>query len=121
MPARSDASSFRLSRATVFVVHDDGALVGPDQPDDGLEEHALAGAGRAEERDGLALLDREVHAVQHHLLAETLPHPVQLDHWLSRSWASSTSINRIRTELDTTAPVVDRPTPSAPCWVLKPM
>ena len=62
----------------------------------------------------------EIHAVEHHLRAEALGDAAELDHCVSSSLASRVSSSRISTELVTTAPVVDLPTPSAPCWVLKP-
>ena len=77
-----------------------------DEPDDVLEEHALAGARGPEQRHGLALLDREVDAVEHHLLAEPLPHLPELDHQLSSTLARSMLRSRITTELATTAAVV---------------
>ena len=86
-----------------------------------LEQHALAGARRPEQRDRLALAHLEVDAVEHDLLAEPLVHAVELDHWLSSRRVSTVSSTRIRTELVTTAVVVLFPTPSAPCWVLNPM
>jgi len=103
------------------VVHDDGAAVRVDQPDDVLEEDALTGARGAEQRHGLALTDDEVDPVQDDLLPEPLVDVAQLDHCCSSRLARSTSSSRMSTELATTAPVVERPTPSAPCWVLKPM
>ena len=92
-----------------------------DQADDMLEQHALAGARRAQQRHRLAFTNLEVDPVQHHLLPECLVQTVELDHWLSNSRVRTVSSTRISTELVTTAVVVDCPTPSAPCWVLNPM
>ena len=110
-----------LELAHLLAVHDDGAAVRPDEADDVLEQHALAGARWAQQRHRLALAHLEVDPVQHHLLAEALVDVDELDHWLSRSRVSTVSSTRISTELVTTAVVVDLPTPSAPCWVLNPM
>src|SRR5678815_3096960 len=100
------------------VVHQHLAGIGPDQSVDMLEEHALAGARGAQQRHRLPLLDDEVDSVEDDLLAESLPDPLELDHGLSRTLASSVLSSRITTELVTIADVVDLPTPSAPCWVL---
>ena len=67
---RSSDSSFRLSLAHVLAIHDHGAAIGPDQADDVLEQHALAGARGAQQGDRLALAHLEVDPVQHHLLPE---------------------------------------------------
>ena len=86
-----------------------------------LSSTLLPVPGGTQQRDGFPFLDREVDPVKHHLLAEPLPHIAQLDHQLSSTWRGCMSSSRITTELATTAPVVDRPTPSAPCLVLNPM
>ena len=80
MCERSSDSSFRLSLLHVLAVHDDRAAVGLDEADDVLEQHALAGARRAEQGHRLALAHLEVHPVQHHLLAESLVDAAELDH-----------------------------------------
>src|SRR5262249_46292325 len=61
-----------LEMADVLAVHDDGARVGTDQPDDVLEENALARARWPHESNRLPFTYFEVHTVQHHLLAESL-------------------------------------------------
>jgi hypothetical protein len=43
----------------VDVVDDDRVLLGLDQPDQGLEEHGLAGARRAQQHADLAVRGRE--------------------------------------------------------------
>jgi nitrate/nitrite transport system ATP-binding protein len=111
-----------LEPVDVEPVHQHLPRVRLDQPDDVLEQDALAGARGSEERDRLAVLHHEVHAVQDDLVAELLPDAAKLDHpGFSSSLARITSSRRMRTELLTTAPVVDRPTPSAPWPVVKPM
>src|SRR5690348_3637655 len=92
-------------------------------PDDVLQEHALADARGSEQRHGLAVIHGEVHAVQHHVLDEALGNVAERDHLAgpSKSCASTRSRSRIVTEDATTAWVVARPTPSAPCWVWYPM
>src|SRR5207237_3381998 len=102
-------------------VHDDLAAVLADQPVDVLEENALANPRRPEQGDGFTLAHLEVHAVQHDLFAEALLDRAELDHGLSRIFASTTLSIRMTTDAVTIAAVVDLPTPSAPCWVLKPM
>src|SRR5262249_17834687 len=104
-----------LEVAHVLVVYDHRPGIRLDQPDDVLEQDALAGPRRAHQRNGLPLGDIEVDAVEHHLRPEPLFHSAQLDHWLSRSRVRTVSSSRMSTELMTTAPVVDFPTPSAPC------
>src|SRR5207237_1405469 len=55
------------------------AAVGPQQPDDELEQHALAGARRPEHRQRLALDDVEIESVVDALVAERLVHTLQGD------------------------------------------
>jgi len=67
------------------------------------------------------VLHFERHAVQHYVVDEPLVDVEQLDHFAtSNSFVMTASSIRIATDADTTAVVVARPTPSAPCWVLKP-
>ena len=54
-----------------------------------LEQHALAAARGAEQRDGLAVLDHEVDAVQHHLLAESLADAMEFNHGCRPRWLSA--------------------------------
>jgi len=110
-----------MQRGDLAPVHHHLAGVGTDETVDVLEQHALAGAGRPEEREGLSFPHFEVHPVEDHLLAEAFLDPAQLDHAVSRNLARSALMSRITTELATIAAVVDFPTPSAPCLVLKPM
>src|SRR6266851_3498005 len=105
----------------VQPVHGHVARVGPQQPVDHFQGDALPHAGRPEQREGLAVLHLERHAVQHHVLEEALVDVDQLDHFAtSRSFVVRASSIRIATDAATTAVVVARPTPSAPCCVLKP-
>jgi hypothetical protein len=108
-------------RRDVLPIHDHRSAVRLDQADDVLQQDALPGARRSEEGNGLALAHFEVDPLQDYLLAEGLMQRVDLDHWLSSSRVRTVSSTRMSTELVTTAAVVDRPTPSAPCWVLNPM
>src|SRR6185436_341761 len=91
-------------------IHEDLARIGLDEPDDVFEQHALARARGAEQGDRLAALDGEVDIVD-----EALRHLLELDHVPSRTLASTVSNSRIVIDAATTAVVVDRPTPSAPC------
>src|SRR5690606_19382799 len=77
-----------------------------DQPDDVLEQHALAGAGRSEQRQRLAVLHVERDAVKDDQRAEALVNVANPDHGTSSSLARMRSSSRISTELLTTAPVV---------------
>src|SRR2546422_555002 len=105
----------------VQPVHDHVAQVGPQQAVDHLQGDALPHPGGPEQRDGLAVLHLERDAVEHHVLEEPLVDVEQLDHFApSSSLVVSASSIRIATDAATTAVVVARPTPSAPCWVLKP-
>ena len=65
---------------TVGAVTGFGAGVLVDQPHDVLEQDALAGARGAEQGQGLAVLDGEVHAVEDDLLAEALLDALEFDH-----------------------------------------
>src|SRR6059036_1365192 len=47
----------------VRVAEEDLAPVGPEEPGDQVDERGLAGAVRADQRQDLVLLDREVHVV----------------------------------------------------------
>src|SRR5437667_651082 len=105
----------------VQPVHDHVPPVGPQQPVDHLQRYALPHPGGAEQGDRLAVLPLERHAVEHDVLEEPLVDVEQLDHFAtSRSFVMTASSIRIATDAATTAVVVARPTPSAPCWVLKP-
>src|SRR6266446_3346400 len=105
----------------VQPVHDHVARIGSQQAVDHFQGDALPHAGGTEQRDGLAVLYLERHAVQHHVLEKPLVDVQQLDHFAtSNSLVVSASSIRIATDAATTAVVVARPTPSAPCWVLKP-
>src|SRR3989442_1576009 len=84
------------------------------------QQHALAHAGGAEQRDGAAVVHLEVDAVQHHVVQEPLGEALELDHQPSSSLVITVSRSRMVTHEATTDCVVARPTPSAPCWVLKP-
>ena len=102
-------------------VHHDIPRVGPQQPVDHLEGHALADARGAEQRQRLAVPHLETHAIQDHVVEEALVDVAELDHLPSNSFVITTSSSRIDTDAATTAVVAARPTPSAPCWVLYPM
>src|SRR5207244_6383725 len=105
----------------VQPVHDHVARVGPQQAVDHLQGDALPHPGGPKQRNGLAVLHLERYAVQHHVLEEALVDVEQLDHFAtSKSLVITASSIRIETDAATTACVVARPTPSAPCWVLKP-
>src|SRR2546429_4839644 len=105
----------------VQPVHDHVARVRAQQAVDHLQGDALPHAGGAEQRDGLAVLHLERHAAEPHVLEEALVDVEQLDHFAtSSSLVVSASSIRIATDAATTAVVVARPTPSAPCCVLKP-
>src|SRR2546425_2901542 len=109
-----------LEQRHVQAVHDHVARVGLDEADDVLEQHALAHAGGAEQRHGAAVVHLEVDAVQHHVVQEPLGEALELDHQPSSSLVITVSSSRMVTHEATTDWVVARPTPSAPCWVLKP-
>jgi hypothetical protein len=57
----------------LLAVQPDLALVGLEQADEVLDEHALAHAGRADDEEHLACLDVEAHVVEHRLGPEGLP------------------------------------------------
>src|SRR5690606_1141474 len=107
-----------IQRGHVETVDVNVARVGLDQPDDVLEQHALAGAGRTQQRQRLAVLDIERYAVEDDHRAEALVNVADPDHGTNSSFARIRSSSRMSTELLTTAPVVERPTPAAPCCVL---
>src|SRR5579859_138623 len=112
---------FALERRDVQAIdrHDPG--IGRDESDDVLEQDALPHTGGPQERDGLAIVHVEVHVVEHHVIDEALGDILELDHWpvpVRRICVRSTSSRRMEIDAETTALVVARPTPSAPCWVL---
>ena len=63
----------------VGALDEDRAPVGLEQPDEGLEEHRLAGPGRAEHHADLAGGDGQGHVAPDQLPAERLRQPVDLD------------------------------------------
>ena len=92
------------SRAPVIssVGEEDAALVDPLEQVDAAQQRRLARARRADQRNHLVLLDGEVDAAQHDVLAERLRHPFdgECGHWPApasrrrRSRATSQSVNR---------------------------
>src|SRR5207244_9154809 len=105
-----------LELGDVQPAYDHVPRVGLEQPVDHLQRDALPHPGGAEQRHRLAVLHVEAHAVQHHVREEALGDVLELDHFTpSNSFVVSASSNRIVTDADTTAVVVARPTPSAPC------
>src|SRR6185503_15221444 len=58
----------------------DLALPGVVQPDDGAQQHRLAGARAADQTHDLALEHIEIELVMHHLVAELGAHAAQLQH-----------------------------------------
>src|SRR5690606_34881612 len=63
----------------------------PVQADDLAQEHRLAAAAAADERDQLAAADSQVDAVVHHLRAEARAHRVDLDDRIAHSSSSCSS------------------------------
>ena len=63
----------------VGALDDDRAAVGLEQADQGLEQHGLAGAGRAEHHADLTGGDGQGHVAPDELLAEGLGESVDLD------------------------------------------
>ena len=62
------------------VIDCDGTLLRREQPHDALEQHALAGAGVADDDRVLEIRHREVHALQDLVAAEPLVDVGELDH-----------------------------------------
>jgi hypothetical protein len=62
-----------------LAVEQDVAVVDLLQQVDAAQQGRLAGAGRADERDGLMLADRQVDAAQHEAVAECLRDAPDLD------------------------------------------
>src|SRR5438034_10851422 len=97
-------------------LHDHVARVGAEQPIDRLQGDALPHPRGTEQRHRFALAHLEAHAVQDHVVEEALGDVQELDHFaVNSSLVMTASSSRIDTDADTTAPVVARPTPSAPC------
>src|SRR5690348_8545246 len=109
-----------LERRDVQPIDGHEPRVGDDESDDVLQENALAHTRGPQQRDGLAVGHVEVDVVEHHVIDETLGDVLQVDHWVpvKRICVRTTSSKRMAIDADTTASVVARPTPSAPCWVL---
>ena len=63
-----------------FAVEQDAPRVGTKQADEVLDQHALARAGRADDVEHAARVDRQGHALEHTLGSERLVDVVELDH-----------------------------------------
>ena len=93
----------------VGALDEDRALVGLEQADEGLEEHGLAGAGRAEHHADLARGDRQGDVAPDELLAERLGEVLDLDldtHGAAPPFASTCPVEDVaprRTPRPTTA------------------
>src|SRR5690606_4766799 len=82
-------------------VERDRAGVRKLEPGDQAQDRALAGAGRAEQRQDLAALDVERHVVDHGAPAEPLGHPIERDDahadlpapWATNAAAPASAIN----------------------------
>ena len=108
----------------LLPVHPDFTRIRLDESDDMLQQDTLADARWAEQRDGFAFGHEEVDAVEHHVVHEALRDVLQLDaHFAVPRMSFVRIVSSISTVTDaaTTACVVARPTPSAPCCVLNPM
>ena len=81
---RSASSLGIVSFGTDFAVHDDVAGVGEHQPDQVLDQHALAGARRAEHDGDRVVGDRDVEPVEHRHAAEALVHVDAADRPVAR-------------------------------------
>src|SRR5690606_8657775 len=63
----------------VLLVERDGALVGLDEADDHLEEHALAAARGADDGERLSSTDLEIDIREYAILPERLLHTTDLE------------------------------------------
>ena len=105
-------------------VDPDLARIRLDESDDVFEQHALTNSGGPKQRNRLAFGHEEIHAVEHDVFHEALRDLLELDAHFAvprMSFVRMVSSIRIVTDDATTACVVARPTPSAPCCVLNPM
>src|SRR6266496_3293818 len=64
----------------VDAVHEHGARVRPQEPEQVLEQHRLAAAAPADDDHDLARRDVEIHPLQHGLAAEGLSQALDADH-----------------------------------------
>src|SRR5262249_36372348 len=111
-------------RRDLGVADADRAALGPDEAEEELERHALAGARAAEEDEGLALGHVEREAAEHGLAAEALVAVTVADVGhrsrgriiRDRKKSRTTTVS----EACTTALVVARPTPAVPPVVRSP-
>src|SRR5882724_487805 len=109
--------------AHLVAVEDDVPRVGTKQPDEVLDEHALADAGRADDEEHFSRLDVERHVPKHHVRSERLGHVAKGDHdrqpIQEKARKPALKMMTASDEL-TTARVVAHPTPSEPPKVDRP-
>ena len=79
-----------------FAVHEDVARVGVEQPDDVLDQHALAGPRRAEHHRDLVLGEAEVEAVEDAGAAELFDQVDDLDRVLAAVVALAAGVEAVR-------------------------
>ena len=103
--------------ADLAAVEQNAAGIGPAQPQDGTQQHRLAGAGAADDAEYLALVNLHVQPRVHYLRPEAVDHAAHLK---QRTHQTSSSMNstansastRITKKIDcTTASVVSRRMP----------
>ena len=125
----------RRARGPLRPREDDAATVGVHEPDEALEEHALASSGAADDGEGLALAHLQRQVVEHDLGAEALCRPSKRISGSSgagvaaaaghvmvrRSLVRKKSASKTATEATATVWVVARPTPSVPPSTLRPL
>src|SRR6266446_6040426 len=63
----------------VLPIHQDLSTIGPYEPDEMLEEHALTCTAAPNDRQNLAMPDIEAQAIKHHLAAKTFTEIAHLD------------------------------------------
>src|SRR4030042_331408 len=59
-----------------------GAIIGCQQPDNVLEEHALAAATLPNDGADLPLIDRQVNLIEDHMVVKPLAHFLEFNQWI---------------------------------------
>ena len=78
LEGHADAAMFGIDLGHVFAADDDLAGIRLDDAGDEAQQHGLAGAGGAEEHEGLAVGDIERQVVEHGLALVALGDVLQL-------------------------------------------
>ena len=79
LEGHADAAEFGVDAGHVLAVDDDAARVGIEDTGDQAQQHRLAGAGRAEQDEDLAVVHGERNIVEHGVVLEPLDDVVKFE------------------------------------------